>query len=242
MSAATDRSQFRPRRMKPTPRPAPPGPSTRERILDAAELCFADRGYAGTAMRDIAAAVELNPASLYNHFTSKKALYEAVLERGFRPILELIDSLARTDWTPEGIDRETDLLLARIGERAHLPRLLLHETLTGGEHLKRVARNWLRPLHDQALTTFKPGGDLRAWQEDELPLLLMAFHHLIMGHFALAPMLEQILEEDPLSPEATERHGRFMRKLVRLMVFEDVPQAGRPGDHACHGERLAAAG
>jgi len=228
--------------MKPAPRAAAPGPSTRERILDAAELCFADRGFAGTAMRDIAGDVGLNPASLYNHFTSKKALYEAVLERGFRPILELIDSLARTHWTPESIDRETDLLLARIGERSHLPRLILHETLTGGEHLKRIARNWLRPLHDQALTTFKPDGGLRAWREDELPLLLMAFHHLIMGHFAVAPILEQILEEDPLSPDAAERHGRFMRKLVRLMVFENDTEAGQPEDRESRRERLAAAG
>ena len=71
----------------------PPSGSTRDRILDAAEALFADRGYAGAAMRDLAARVDLNPASLYNHFPSKRALYEAVLERGLRPMSELLESL-----------------------------------------------------------------------------------------------------------------------------------------------------
>jgi AcrR family transcriptional regulator len=43
-------------------------PNTADRILDAAEALFAERGLAGTAVRDIAARTGLNPASLYNHF------------------------------------------------------------------------------------------------------------------------------------------------------------------------------
>ena len=61
---------------------APTSVPTRGRILDAAELLFASHGFTGTAMRDIARSVNLNPGSLYNHFSSKQVLYEAVLERG----------------------------------------------------------------------------------------------------------------------------------------------------------------
>ena len=60
----------------------PQPPITRDRILDTAEALFAERGFAGTAVRDIAAAVGLTAASLYNHFAGKEALYAAVLERG----------------------------------------------------------------------------------------------------------------------------------------------------------------
>ena len=48
-------------------------------------------------MRDIARSVSLNPGSLYNHFSSKQVLYEAVLERGLRPMFDLLDDLARSD-------------------------------------------------------------------------------------------------------------------------------------------------
>jgi hypothetical protein len=83
---------------------------------------------------------------------------------------------------------------------------------------------------------------MRDWEADELPLLLMAFHHLIMGHFAVAPILEQVFEEDPQSAGAAERHGRFMRKLVRLMVFEEDSAAGRPEDQEQREGSLAAIG
>ena len=47
---------------------------TRDRILDAAEELFAERGLAGTAVRDISNQVGLTPASLYNHFSGKQSL------------------------------------------------------------------------------------------------------------------------------------------------------------------------
>ena len=62
---------------------------TREVILDAAEVMFAEHGVDGVAVRDLARELELTPSSLYNHFAGKQALYEAVLERGLHPFAEL---------------------------------------------------------------------------------------------------------------------------------------------------------
>src|SRR3989449_9464284 len=71
--------------------PAPEPTSTRDAILDAAERRFADRGFAGVSMREIAGEAGLkNQASLYHHFRHKRALYEAVLSRGIAPIIALV--------------------------------------------------------------------------------------------------------------------------------------------------------
>src|SRR5579884_2427519 len=65
--------------------------STRDQILDAAERAFAERGFSGVSMREIAAEVGLrNQASLYHHFRDKHALYEAVLARGVEAIVALV--------------------------------------------------------------------------------------------------------------------------------------------------------
>jgi AcrR family transcriptional regulator len=199
--------------------------TTRERILDAAESLFASRGFEGAAIRDIAAGAGLNPASLYNHFASKQALFEAVLERGLRPLFALLDALELVDWSPGSLDAATDTFIEQLARQPRLPALLEQEALSGGRHLTQLTQKWLRPLFDRALVTFRgtradrATGALAHWQDDELPILLMTFHHVILGNFALAPMLREVLDEDPLSRDAIERQRRFARKVVRLLVL-----------------------
>jgi AcrR family transcriptional regulator len=57
--------------------------ATRARVLDAAAALFAEHGYAGTKMRDIAARAGANLASGHYHWGSKKALYLAVFRQQF---------------------------------------------------------------------------------------------------------------------------------------------------------------
>lgn len=60
---------------------ARPDEPSRERILRVATQLFADRGFAGVTTREIAAAAELNVATVAHHVGSKADLYEAVLGR-----------------------------------------------------------------------------------------------------------------------------------------------------------------
>jgi len=207
--------------------------STKHRILVAAESLFAERGFAGTAIRDIAARSGLNGASLYNHFPSKQALYEAVLERGIRPLLqELIQAAATPDQSPAAGDRIIGALMAHLERTPHLPRLVQHEAVRGGEHLQRLARRWIRPLFEQGLAALKASPDARRWSEDELPLLIAAYLHVVFGHFAMAPLLAEVLDEDPLAPVSLARQTRFLRKLSQLLVGPSAPHPEGTPDEA----------
>ncbi|MEO1159119.1 MAG: helix-turn-helix domain-containing protein, partial [Pseudomonadota bacterium] len=55
------------------------GIETAERIRSAAEQLFAARGFAAVSMREIAGAVGVQAAALYNHFSNKQALLEDLL-------------------------------------------------------------------------------------------------------------------------------------------------------------------
>ena len=59
---------------------------TRERILDASEALFSERGYSGTSLRAIADAAGVNLAAANYHFGSKASLLEAAFQRCMAPI------------------------------------------------------------------------------------------------------------------------------------------------------------
>ncbi|MEG0459963.1 TetR/AcrR family transcriptional regulator [Gordonibacter sp.] len=69
--------------------------NTKERILEEAFALFAERGYHAVSMRDIAAAVGIKDASLYNHFPGKQALFEAILEGAIQRL--------RSHFEPRGV-------------------------------------------------------------------------------------------------------------------------------------------
>ena len=57
-----------------------PGPERRDSILTAARRLFAEKGFHGVSIDEIARKVDVSPALLYRHFKSKQVLYDAVLQ------------------------------------------------------------------------------------------------------------------------------------------------------------------
>ena len=49
-------------------------------ILDAARSAFAERGYGGTAVRDIVRRTDLSPGTFYNYFDDKESIFLALVE------------------------------------------------------------------------------------------------------------------------------------------------------------------
>jgi AcrR family transcriptional regulator len=57
----------------------PGRPGTREAVLDAARRLFAERGYDGASVRDIATAAGVDPALVHHYFGAKQELFLSVL-------------------------------------------------------------------------------------------------------------------------------------------------------------------
>jgi AcrR family transcriptional regulator len=70
------------------------GQRTRQAILDAALDLFAQKGYFGTSLRDVAAVVGVRESALYNYFASKDALFGALIDADQHSKLERLSALA----------------------------------------------------------------------------------------------------------------------------------------------------
>ena len=207
---------------------APDPESTRERILDVAEALFAERGLAGTAVRDIARRADLTAPSLYNHFDGKQALYEAVLARGVEPLFAIIavgnpEAGASPSPPPSaasaalGTDRMLDAIMDHLASHPNIARLIQHESLTGGASLSHIVHGWLGPIVSTGLAAMRSNPNT-VWSEDEKPMAVAAWIHVILGHFAMAPLLRELFDVDPLAPEQLERQKRFLRRFAQVMI------------------------
>jgi AcrR family transcriptional regulator len=200
------------------------GELTAERILDAAEELFAERGYAGTSLRGVASVVGIRIPSLYNHFESKEALYAAVLERDLRPVFR-----ALSDYDVRGRDDGADprklveTLMRVMVEHPRLAGLIQHETLTGGEHLTPMLRSWMTPIFARADELVEVGSAGSRWDRDELSLLVLAMYHIIVGYFTIAPMYALLEGRDLLSEEMLGKQARVFGDLVEL-IFGAPPE------------------
>lgn len=200
---------------------AVPPRATRDVILDAAERCFAERGFAAVSMRELASAAGLkNQASLYNHFRNKRALYEAVLGRGVEPILAVIDASAKA-----GVDLRAlapdptafmDVLLDYLIEHPHLPRLLQRAALDDSRYLRNTLARLLKPIYTQGVEVLAASGD--GWERGELPHVAAGLYLLIFGYFANTRLLEAVIGTDPLGPTALARQRRFLRTAIQQVM------------------------
>lgn len=98
--------------------------TTKDRILDTGEQLFAEKGYAGTSVRSLAAAAEVDLGAIGYHFGSKAGLFAAILRRRFLPITaQRLAALEEIEW-----ERPNDEALREILKAFMLPavRLITH--------------------------------------------------------------------------------------------------------------------
>lgn len=75
-------------------------PSTRERIVEAADALFYQRGFEKTSFADIADAVQLSRGNFYYHFKTKDDILEAVITLRAARTQSMLDAWTRDAATP----------------------------------------------------------------------------------------------------------------------------------------------
>jgi AcrR family transcriptional regulator len=81
-------------------------------VLDAARLLFADRGYHGTSMKDIAEALGVRAPSLYNHVASKQEILYAIMDKAMdRALAAQEEALDGVEDVSEQLRRATESLV-----------------------------------------------------------------------------------------------------------------------------------
>lgn len=117
---------------------APDEPNRRAEIVRAASRLFAEKGFAGTTIRDIAKAVDMQSGSPFYHFKTKHDMLLAVVLEGMATISRAVGAAAARGGSPREVFEamllaHLEQLLAEDGR--HFAATLLHES----HHLEPAA-------------------------------------------------------------------------------------------------------
>lgn len=205
--------------MKPTP----------ERILDAAEDLFAEKGYTATSLGDVADLVGIRSPSLYNHFRNKEALYEAVLNRLIAKFSGPMDWLLQGPVERQRILKWQRQLIELHAENPNLARLLQHEALSGGPKANELIEQLFKPLFEGSANLVGDDVPTLSKRPELLPWIVMAFNNIVMSYVTMAPMYRDMLGKDPFSEAGTRSQVDSIRILTEALWAYDGP-VNAPGE------------
>lgn len=202
--------------MAPTPNARTAAPDTAERIAQAAERLFAERGFAGVSARDIAEAAGVNKALVFYHHGSKAALFEKILAHYYEAHARALEQGVASTGTPvERLHRLIDAYLDFMEEHQRYPWLVQTEIAAASERLPEIRRG-VQHLHDTVDRL------LRDLAPDDGPLasrqFFVSFAGLVNTYFLMAPALEPLWDGDPMRVAAKRERREHVHWIVDAIV------------------------
>lgn len=194
--------------------------STREQILHEALACFAQAGYEGTSLNDIAAGVGIRRPSLLHHFASKEALYQEVFEHLLSDWFDRLTaaiSVPQTGWVKVEMVLRTGFRF--FADNPSYVRMVRREAIDGGEHLAIDLASVLRPMFDLAADYFEREMAAGVFTPQDARQLLITGYGALLTYFSDEPFLEGLLDVAPLSDVALRAREEHIVQFFRSALL-----------------------
>jgi len=146
--------------------------SSMQHILAAAERIFAQAGFGGATMAELAAAAGLPKANLHYYFGTKEKLYRALLEGILALWLDAADCIVPERHPQAALPAYIRAKLALSRDRPYASKVFANEVLHGAPHLRSYLGLELRRRVDSKAVVIE-GWIARGWMDDVDPRHLL---------------------------------------------------------------------
>jgi len=194
--------------------------ATKEKIIEAAYSCFAEKGYIGTTTREIAKTAGVSEITLFRYFRTKAALFEAVINR--YSILSDLKKIAS-----ENNDKNIEETIKHIAKRIYLTlrkkkkliRIILSEITNHPNEITEIYNKFLARIDSMLLKIFEQKKEKIELKENlNLQLAVRGFHCML---FAFFQTNEIFLKKELSEQEIEETINTFVN-----ILFEGIKKEG----------------
>jgi AcrR family transcriptional regulator len=194
------------------------GETTRLAIETAAIKLFLEQGYHATSMRQIAEHAGLALGGIYNHFSSKEQIFEAIIidQHPYRKILPLILEV-KGETAEEFFANAFRIVINELGEQPEFMNLMFIEIVEfRGKHgsvmLREISPKVL-PVFERVIKTRK---DLRVTNP---AVLMRSFFGMIVSYFVTEMVISNSVIKKLMPKDATEAYGDiFLHGILKPEV------------------------
>lgn len=202
---------------------------TRQRILDAARVVFAGKGFDGARVDAIALESGVNKRMIYHYFGNKDGLFAAVLEAVYGGIGRVVTearAAGRFDaLAPDAaICALTDIICRYYDDRPEVVALVNNENLYGGRHVAATkrARGVSRPVEAMIEQILHDGVE-RGLFRSGVPARALMTTIIALGYYFAAQKstLSLAFGHDYHAPERADAWRRYVCGAVARFVAAD---------------------
>ena len=201
------------------------GQETRQRLLEAASVVFAEQGFRNGRIRDICARAKANVAAVNYHFGSKRGLYDAVLHNAFFSMT----GRDPTEWGV-GIDAPCEdrlhglvrTLLTQMlmeGQAELFRKLITREIMDPTDAIERIIDEGIKPQADILFVIIRELLGDAASEQNVRRCAASIFAQCVFFHFA-RPVIDHLEFERNLGPSSVDALAEHVTRFSLAAVRE----------------------
>ena len=196
---------------------------TKEKILDAALESFSTSGFDATSLDVVAKSLGVRKQTILYHFTTKKGLLNAVVERAAGNLINSIEEVLNSDL--KGWERIEALarMIFRLALREPLLLGLLREVSSPGSVGPERLRILMTPLMDRATLWMQSEMEVGRMRRTDPRLVILSAYSTVVGLATEIEVLRAAGIEQALRPVTVRR--RELIRFLRVSLDPDYLQS-----------------
>ena len=179
----------------------------RDRLLDEAERCFAQKGFAGARTKEIAANVGVNTAMIHYWFGTKERLFFEVIARMIADVMRLVDQVNPHDMsTEEKLEAFLVAYFECMKRHPHFPQLTkMAVGFDAADSFEDTIHRFFHPLLAAGERFIEDGIREGVFRPVDPRHFVLFIYGAVVSHFSEGRFLSMVIGEDALAPQALDR-------------------------------------